>query len=380
MQTCFGNNQSSPYGLFLFQKKSGDSQAVFFPREREWTDRLKLDPGEVLAFVGVTPPQADYFSFIPYVFSRKERVGFLRWQEAQVFASAAQPLNQLTILDRCPENRDPFSRSILLLISKDFSAIEHLKSQAIQAGISECDILTQWLGIGEEESDDFLTLFRVSGIKESWASALYTAVNPNRVFRMHGPAPEVPAPVDQEIKAKSISSESYLNRQLEAIAQGLKEKLSGKYEISRFTPKILNPLECLANMTECLGDNPDAAYGRSPFFWANSLKRRNEDFFVVGVNHVATGQATYVNLNLYNARKLESLGSIDVRQLKGSTDSDLFYILRLSADCSGKPYCLTVPSKTRLGVVATRAYLNPETHTGPEWKNILPALMLKPRW
>jgi hypothetical protein len=103
---------------------------------------------------------------------------------------------------------------------------------------------------------------------------------------------------------------------------------------------------------------------------------------VYGVNHAATGKASYSNATIsYKANNL-GVVSVDSTHMIGSAsvflphhpDRESLYAFAFARDCSvvPTPFCITVPSDgcpvLPTGAAASltlRAYLEPATATGP---------------
>lgn len=129
----------------------------------------------------------------------------------------------------------------------------------------------------------------------------------------------------------------------------------------------------------CNGDNRDAQYIISlPFVSLGHGKV----LYVVGLNHVATGLASYMNVAPSDPIQRLGLASWDDQELVGSADSmmaggpysglsNMFFIASYSRNCTGLPYCKEIPTSgsrgiplTRSMIVFLRAYVNPVTGVG----------------
>jgi hypothetical protein len=98
-----------------------------------------------------------------------------------------------------------------------------------------------------------------------------------------------------------------------------------------------------------------------------------------GVNHAATGKATYSNFAVYALRHLIGVAAVDSRSFPGSADSWLpndpdnafLYAWKIARRCNGEDRCVEIPTTCpgvpELGLmnVTFRAYLEPETKTAP---------------
>ncbi len=124
----------------------------------------------------------------------------------------------------------------------------------------------------------------------------------------------------------------------------------------------------------------------------------NEFLMVYGVNHVATGKASYHSINLYTGKAEDghvSIGAVDDRKFPGTAApylpagdpaGKLMYAYKVSRSCGGEPNCLqlssedcprlTINSDTILGFIY-RMYLEPATKVGAAMPEVLYDRMLK---
>jgi hypothetical protein len=75
LENCAGNNPSSPYGLYCLPAAPDETVAKTYespcPPESNLRWVWRLRPDEAVVFLGKTPPEARYFSFRSYLFSRQ---------------------------------------------------------------------------------------------------------------------------------------------------------------------------------------------------------------------------------------------------------------------------------------------------------------------
>ncbi|KAG1662445.1 hypothetical protein FOA52_004026 [Chlamydomonas sp. UWO 241] len=114
------------------------------------------------------------------------------------------------------------------------------------------------------------------------------------------------------------------------------------------------------------------------------LDKASKVLWLLGVNHVHTGTATYINIALVDALGRQGIDAFQDTELVGSADflmadgpyanlSRYFFAVRFSRDCEGLSYCKTVPmegprslSLSRPALIILRAYINPLTGVGPD--------------
>ncbi|GAX81011.1 hypothetical protein CEUSTIGMA_g8446.t1 [Chlamydomonas eustigma] len=138
----------------------------------------------------------------------------------------------------------------------------------------------------------------------------------------------------------------------------------------------------------CNGDNRDAQYESS--YPLVSLDKNSKVLWVVGVNHVATGLATYANVALLDPIQEVGLLAFDDTELPGSSDdlmqggpfeamAPFLFSVRFSRNCQGMSYCKTIPSQganslptARPALIMMRSYVNPATGVGPNVTALIP--------
>jgi len=115
---------------------------------------------------------------------------------------------------------------------------------------------------------------------------------------------------------------------------------------------------------------------------AFTLSDNPDDFIIIyGVNHEATGKATYANCVVYGLQYLNGVACIDSRAYDGSADdyiaghpqSRYLYAWKIARRCYEDPRCLEVPAgPKRYGIelvdrliLLFRAYLEADTKVGP---------------
>ena len=113
----------------------------------------------------------------------------------------------------------------------------------------------------------------------------------------------------------------------------------------------------------------------------------NEFIIVYGVNHVATGKATYENFVLYGADVWNGVGMITDLDFNGTAEEYLpdnpnakyLYVYKIARNCNGDPHCYEVPyGPGGYGIdldqplfIAWRIYLEKATKTGPSYSEIV---------
>jgi hypothetical protein len=143
------------------------------------------------------------------------------------------------------------------------------------------------------------------------------------------------------------------------------------------------------------GDSRDAFFltaGYLPEFGClDEITLADDEFLMVyGANHVATGKATYMSINVYASETAKlSIGALDDRDFPntatpylpaGDPAGNVMYAYKVSRNCESEPNCLqlsiedcprlTIDSSTILGLIF-RMYLEPATKVGAAMPEIL---------
>jgi hypothetical protein len=396
---CYGNNPSSPYGVYCLPPAPGERlEPVATPPcpadgSLRWAWRLRED--EALIFVGQTPPPAQYFSFRSYVFSRKGWLG-----RRELFASLGDSLNlQVIAAAGKPHGTagDPFGRETVVITTADrrFDALlrQWLASSGAPEEIVNTDVIPRDLtrmGMAKD-SDEFAMLMRVAQFVDAAAGERYTRTPPATVLRVTPPTPMpiAPLPVPSQRPRGTQTSEAWLKPALDLLIDAVRAKHAGaEVKRRRMRTPLLSGLTCLKRRTPCFGDNADAVYSVS---LPTRLSDDPRDFLiVVGVQHETTGKATSTSLAVYNTPRLMGIAAVTGDALLHSAERFLpthpqrhyLYAYKFARDCQGEPYCsvvpqgpLGVPLDIRLNLIE-RAYLEPRTHTGPLASQIVPPQVL----
>jgi hypothetical protein len=113
----------------------------------------------------------------------------------------------------------------------------------------------------------------------------------------------------------------------------------------------------------------------------------NEFIIIYGVNHVATGKATYENFAPYASNSIKGSGMIGDSDFNATAEAYLpdnpnakyLYVYRIARHANGDPHCFEVPyGPGAYGIGADeplfifwRAYLEKATKTGPSYSEIV---------
>lgn len=391
LRSCFGNNPSSPYLLCNLPRAPGQTAANPLEEPSGASAAWRLRADEAVVLVGRAPPSAAYFGLTPYVFDRDYGA---RGRQT-VFASLGDTLNHRVLATAgTPDGAagDPFGRDTFVVATSDRGVDDRVRAAAESAGYPRAVMnrvtfpaATGRFGL-DAAADSFALLGRVALFADAAAGAAWLAaptLTALRVTPMSSAAP-VPATPPTDRRRGTGATEAALAAALSRLEAAIfaRHRLLTPRAITVNTAEV-DPVACLADGTNCNGDNRDTVYPRSTFF---SFPEGAASFVMVyGVNHEAAGKATYSNFSVYALRHLLGVASVTSRQLRGSAEDYLpgdpmaaqLYAWRVARRCGATPHCVEIPSDcpgvptAGLANVTFRAYLEPATRTRPLQSELL---------
>jgi hypothetical protein len=415
LPTALFFNKSAPYVAF-----SVDNVYSPLPQFRE-LPIFQLRADQAIVAIGVTPPAAKFFSYTPYLLMRRYPP---ETTPRPIFASLGDSINVSTIKTLGP---DPFSSPVALIFTPDRGTEARIRGALRKAGYPDAMINTlplpaPILQLGLDAagqmltSDVFIILNRMSMFSSKDAGKAYLDAmqnadfnkRPLRVFRVTPAAGGALNPYSvQPLRIRGTGqSEMNLAPDLARLRQGILDTYKDTYNYTEYHTRFAgyDGYEYIERRKNTLGDSRDSLYfvaGHMPI-WdlgdpEDELTLGENDFLVVyGPKHVATGKATYTNINVYASEKVMfSMASAFSDSLEDSAEeylgaddpaAGLMYVHKFAypGHCSGThclplevppgctPWCETYPScppflldsSTKLGLFI-RNYLEPPTGVGP---------------
>jgi hypothetical protein len=384
-QSCSGTNPSSPYSRVRLPPAPG--QTVPNPNAdpdgtaTSW--RLRQD--EAVVVVGNTPPSARYYGFTPYLSDRYDPTIDAR---RPLFASLGDTWNQLVLATGGPT---PFESPFAIIFTSNATTAQLTSLAFANSGVAAINVVvlpaaTTVLGI-DDHADTFSFFLRV-GVPDDPAALDAWLANPPAVYRVT-PRSELaanPLPVPAS-RPRGTGVAENLSSAVNALGLAIRSRAGGTtIATQNVDPAQFNGDACIANNQFCAGDNRDALYGSSRGTF--DLDAPGRYVMVYGVNHAATGKASYSNASIvYNANAL-GVVAVDSTMMAGSAAvflpnhpaRDSLYAFAFARDCSvaPTPFCITVPSDgcpvLPIGEAANltlRAYLEPATATGPAYNELV---------
>ena len=424
LNSASGNNAGQPYKRLTVP---GENAGVF-----------RLNPYEALVYVGRTPPPADYFSFTPYLFVRHYQTAPNRdW----LFAAVGDPLNSKRI--KTEGSGDPFMAETMVIFTADRRIYERVAAAARSAGypasmLNRYTLPSNVLRLGTSAaSDSFLILVRTANFKSQAAGERYLDDNDwADVFRVTPRAvPDLDPLPQQAWRKREWRPEDDLTPGIRGALKRLRRAIISKTAHS--TAQRFGSVRWFYDSKDVLPDDPGRpAYRQfvagegSDTPYLRTAKNgdpvhfrlgRDDRLVVYGVNHAATGLATYSNFGVYGEWRLNAcerphtpryifgcgefiwngVASMTNHHFRGSARRYLprdplarylyaVTVVRRKNQCpAGRHdrYCLKVPQPSRprkdppsadgIGLrdplmIGYRAYLNPHTRSGPAYSDIIP--------
>jgi len=423
LPSAYGNNPSTKYLTYFVPPAPGhqvDEMASKIAKTLGITMKLgpywNLGPDEAVIFVGRTPPECRYFSYDLQLLSRAYG-NETRW----IFGNLADTINIAVINTEGTPNGlpgNPFNQTTVIVNTADRGIDQRIRAAALSAGYSGAIINTQELpssilnmGV-ENTSDTFMMLIRPAVVADKQAEDNYINNTPAVIFRITPNESTELDPYDYpELRVRGTGTTEFdLMDDLEELRIAILDKYTD-----------LNATECPTSQTvpvgtdgiqrgiDVLGPNNDCCYlwahnqtvssPTPPFFDITKFypflrdpfitlgDDPNEFFIIYGVNHVATGKATYQNFGIYGADVWNGIKAITDADFSGSAEEYLpdnpnakyLYVYKIARNCDGEPYCFEVPTGPGaygIGLdqpisVCWRIYLEPATKTGPSYSEIV---------
>lgn len=401
LPSCFGNNATSPYAMWWLPPAPGTAlpaaEGMGLPPDPEGRSAgWALRADEAVVYVGRTSPEAAYFSYAPYVFSRQDEQG----ERQPIFASITDAVNHTHFPDGA------FDREIGVIITGSPELEAELRRSLRATGLADADIITFGLPAEQvrfgngSDADLIMLLQRFALFSDAAAGAAHLDAIPAHVMRVTPSEPrEVSAfPVPTRATRATGDSESQLTPALDALEAAVRARHAGSTFTSvpvisaSVVSLVLRSEACLANYSNCLGEISDTVYSAGPAsptgMTANTLfltDAPGERIVALGVNHAAFGRATYSNMVVMNSARLAGVAAMTSEQMRGSADAllpddpdaEYLYAVSIMRDCGDEPYCVEVPTGFP-GVdldealsFAFRAYVQPGASVSPAPRELI---------
>jgi hypothetical protein len=423
LPSAYGNNPATRYLVYLVPPASGHEitgKIVEIVKALGVTAKVTpfwtLRPDEAVVFVGRTPPDCRYFSFDQYLMERTYG-NETRW----LFANLGDTVNNMVIKTEGTPNGDPgnpYNQTTIAISTADKGIDQRIRAAAQSAGYSDSIINTQVIPSAmvkmglENNSDTFAVFIRPSLFADKQAGDDYIANKPAIVFRITPNQSMELDPYDvpeQRVRGTGMT-EFDLMDDLEELRMAILDKYGDLNANELPTSQTITVgSDCIQRGIDGYGPDSDACYlwtanqtvssPTPPFpdlskyyeFLRNPAvtlgNDTNEFLIVYGINHVATGKATYHNFVPYGADIWNGVGMITDMDFNGTAGEYLpdnpnakyLYVYKITRNCDGDPHCFEVPYNAEgYGIdldqplmIAWRLYLENATKTGPSYSEIV---------
>jgi hypothetical protein len=421
--SCLGSNPTTKYLSYFVPPAPGHKVPEQFSKiaraiglRSNLSSFWNLGPDEAVVFVGKTPPECRYFSYDHYLVDRTYG-NETRW----IFANLADTVNNLVInSEGTPYGLagDPFNQTTIIVATADKGIAQRIRAAALLAGYAGDIFNTQvfpsaMLNMGlENNSDTFAVIIRPALFKDIKAGNDYINNTPGIVFRI---TPNQTTKLDPynypELRVRGIGKTEFdLTNDLEQLREAILTKYSNlnatELPTSQLAPVGIDAIQ--RGIDAIIPDN-DACYlwtenqtvssSTPPFpnfslyypfmrYPAITLGNDTNEFIIVyGVNHVATGKATYENFAPYGADVFNGFGAVTDADFNGTAQEYLpnnpnakyLYVYKIARNCNGDLHCFRVPyGPGSYGIrlnqpifIFWRTYLEKATKTGPSYSEIV---------
>ncbi len=423
MPSAYGNNPSTKYLTYFVPPAPGHKVPELFAKiartlgvSSNLSSFWNLRPDEAVVFVGRTPPECRYFSYDHYIVDRTYG-NETRW----IFANLADTVNNLVINTEGTPNGtsgNPFNQTTMIVATADRGIDQRIHAAALSSGYSGDIFNTQvfpsaMLNMGlENNSDTFAIIIRPALFKDKQAGNDYLNKTPAVILRV---TPNESTKLDPygypELRVRGTGTTEFdLLDDLAELRYAILNKYSGlnatELPVSQIVPVGSDAIQ--RGIDAMIPDN-DACYlwsanqtisSPTPPFPNLSLyypflrhpaitlgNDTNEFIIVYGVNHVATGKATYSNFGVYGADVWNGIGAITDVDFNGTAEEYLpdnpnakyLYVYKVARNCDGDPHCFEVPyGPGGYGIMPNqpvfifwRIYLEKTSKTGPSYSEIV---------
>jgi hypothetical protein len=406
LSSVAGNNFGAPYkGLFgalpAGMEFTDESQLANAQTQIEgWlysTPGLikgwQLNPDEAVVLITKTPPECTYFSYCGFIFYKYyEKDQASKW----VWTSFNDPLNNLTIKTSGTPNGaegNPYEQDTVIIITADKNTDLRVRSALIANGYPE-DIINTYvipssmvkLGIGPEYDTIVfghrMALFADDEKGEEYKNKISLAYRVTPTSQ--GALDPFPAPV---LRVRGTGeTEVDFQPALDELRQAILTRYSNlNAEELNTSVWLTESYDAVQRGIFVAGESRDTIYMRSDSFTLGNDP--NECVIVYGVNHAASGKATYANLSFYGEALWNGVAGIYNIEYEGSAEAYLpdnpmakyFYVCKFTRIQSSEQYCVVVPTGpgvrgvglSELAFIGFRAYLEPSTKVGPVFVELL---------
>ena len=388
---CLFINPSAPPGSYRLPP--APDQALEAPQPYPTHTLFYLRPDEAVVFLSTVPP-ARYFSLRSYLWSRAASA----YPE---FGSLGPTVNPLSGI---PDDGDP---SLAVVTTADLDTEAEVIGLLEEAGWDPSHIQVDRIPAGDAElglrpgvtadADLYTQVARVTLFDDDGQAEAYRA-DPGQVLRLTPRTPRTATALHQRQPLPPLGTgEAEVDRSVEvdALSAAIHAAYPDHIGIEVASDEVVvQTYDCIVNTPTCFGENNDALYRVTPPFL---LPSDNVFLVAFGVNHEATGKATYTNLAVQTVENTSGVADVDSSKFPASAEAwqadahpDLFawtVARNCDAEHLGDRPCVEVPTGcpgvdlAGLMFITFRSYLEPATGGKPLASELEPdrAILFVPR-
>ncbi len=384
-------SNSQPYLVPAVPKSASASESKIL------SPLFQLGPQEAIVFIGQTPPPERYFGFYAFLRTRVGADGTRR----SLWASVGDAVNNLTVRTTGPS---PFSSPVAVIFTPDQKTDARVRAALRRAGYPAAIMNTvpfpaSILNLGHgDAADEFIVIVRNAMWQKQADGDAYMANPPLHIFRVTPRTETIANPFRPSLRVRGTGrTEVELTQKLGLLRQRIIAANPNLHPRDLATQTTAyEGYDYMQRGADPWGDSRDAVFltgGYVPEFGSSDVVTLADDEFlmVYGVNHVATGKASYHSVNMYSSNEGKvPIGSVEDPAFLNSAApyllddpaaAEVMYAIKFSRNCGqGEPYCvplaisncakLTIGPDTVLGLFV-RMYLEPATQVGPAMPEIL---------
>jgi hypothetical protein len=361
------------------------------------TGAFQLDPAEAIVLIGLTPPPEKYFGFYPFLRTKVNPDG----SRQSLWATLGDAVNNLTVKTT---GSTPFNSPVALIFTPDQGTDARVRKALERAGYPPAIINTvvfpaSMLNLGHGQTADELLIAARNAMWQNQADGdAYIQNPPLHIFRVTPRTETIanPFPAPRLRVRGTGQTEMDLMNKLGLLRQRIVAANPGLYAADLVPrPTFYEGYDFIQRGIDPWGDSRDAFYLTAGYVpeWGSTDKvtlADDEFLMIYGLNHVATGKATYHSVNIYSGEVGKvPIGGVDDRTFPGTATRYLYddpananrmYAYKVSRNCGNEPNCvtlvldncprLTIGPNTALGLLV-RMYLEPATKVGAVMPEIL---------
>ncbi len=379
--SCHARNPNSAYVMFDVPLVPGEAERTV---DDAFKYRMRAD--EALVYIGRTPPPARYFSYRSYAHTVTPPPD---GEPIPAYLNLGESINQAVVGTWGDSPTAPFDSTVVVISVADAGTERRVREHLLQAGFLDQAINTDIvppaytrLGLDKEHDQMRLNL-RVSRFDDLEGGEAWLDTPPGVVLRLHPPEPIAPAE-PLEVAPKRGAGGGPTEAYLLPTALELRDAVHERWSQYPILDAVISSNQPPAEGPCWPGCNSDSTYASTTAFpMPEALP--HADVVVFGVNHEATGMASYANAILMGNDNEDPVAFVDTSMVAGSADSylpghpdvDKFYVWRFARDCGEDPFCSTVNSGCpglepgELSHVNWRTYLDPRTGTHADLDDLI---------